>query len=203
VVANPNTYGDQEITDLHIGSGGGHAWGPGGAGRNGGDGGGVVYLHATTLEIAGTGSIACIGDNGSSDSNYGGGGGSGGSVKLIVGTYNQSGTLLAEGGISTKGGNGGVGRIAVYAHVFNNEVSSTPVAYDSTADLPFFISGTISEDATIRVYNSDDGELIATVEGTGGSYSISMPGFGPYDVMARPLDDTKYALIYKDIISNT
>ena len=201
-VINTNIYGDQEITDLHIGSGGGRGDDGGNpTAQNAGDGGGAVYVHATTLTIGGTGSVLCKGDNGAGYGGQGGGGGSGGSIKLIVGTYNQSGTLTAEGGTAvTNGGPGAVGRIAVYANVFNDTPSSTPSAYTAEATLPFFIAGSISEDAIIRIYDSAAGALIATTSGTNGSYSIVAPGLGPYDVMGRPHDENTGALIYKDIV---
>jgi len=204
---NTNTYGDQEITNLHIGSGGARGvqtstttscWGS--------DGGGAICVHATTLEITGTGSILCNSTNAHSSGSWGGGSGSGGSIKLIVGTYNQSGTLAATSGATGGsyaggGGKGSVGRIAVYANVFNSSPSSTPTAYTAEATLPYFVSGILSEDALVRIYDADTGILITTHSGVTGSYEIATPSTGPFDIVGKPVDTESGALIFRDVVS--
>jgi hypothetical protein len=208
---NYHTYGDQEITNLHIGSGGSRGTGSSTTTINyGSAGGGAICVHATTLTIGGTGSILCNSLDGHSNGGgwpYGGGSGSGGSIKLIVGTYNQSGTLAATSGDTNGfsqggGGKGSVGRIAVYAIDFNNTPSSDPVAYTAEATSPFYIAGSINKDAIIRAYDSGTGILVATTSGVGESYYITMPGLGPFDVMGRPHAESSGALVYKDIIPN-
>ena len=205
---NYNTYGEQEITNLHIGSGGSRGTGSATSTANwGSDGGGAICVYATTLTIGGTGAILCNSLNAAWFGSYGGGSGSGGSIKLIVGTYNQSGTLAATSGLTGGtafggGGEGSVGRIAIYAVDFNDTPSSDPVAYTAESTSPFYVAGSINKDALIRVYDSDTGILVATTSGTGESYSITTPGLGPYDVMGRPHAEASGALVYKDIIPN-
>lgn len=85
------------------GSGGGSDSGPGG------NGGGVIRVIASVLELEGA--LRADGDGGST---YGGGG-SGGAVWLTVGSIEGAGTVTANGGGSGgASGGGGGGRIAVH-----------------------------------------------------------------------------------------
>lgn len=118
------TYGDGAITNILLGSGGG---GGGthptdGAGVAGGNGGGIVFISATTLTIGDSGVISCDGEDGGNGGTYsgGGGGGAGGSIKIYgdavsLGTgkvYTLGGTG-GTGSEFTPGGDGGNGRVRV------------------------------------------------------------------------------------------
>ncbi len=116
------TYGTAALSTLFLGSGGGGVWnGPPDPGP-GGNGAGILYVSATSIQTIGTGVIAARGgttDHWATGSyTYGAGGGAGGSIwlaadELILAT----GSVLATGGLGKKsgvtrdGGNGGVGRI--------------------------------------------------------------------------------------------
>ncbi len=96
------------------GSGGGHEWD---LTSNYSDGGGAVYITATTVSIAGA-----ISANGQDGDGNRGGGGSGGSIFINIGTggFSLTGSLSANGGDDSVsayagyGGGGGGGRIAVW-----------------------------------------------------------------------------------------
>lgn len=116
------------------GWGGGGAGNPGGtgavsAGVSGGNGSGgkLVIVCFGNVTVQGGGKIEASGTDGGGSSNYGGGGGSGGGhISLIYsGSYTNSGTVQAVGGIggdpgssSTKGGSGGAG--SVVTKTFND-----------------------------------------------------------------------------------
>lgn len=120
------TYGDDDITVLHLGSGGGSAGTDGdksGWGGDGGAGGGALRVDASQIVIAGT--IDVRGADGGSyrveSDNGGGGGGSGGSVRLWANGLQiaSTGVIDATGGAggphanANPGGIGGHGRIYV------------------------------------------------------------------------------------------
>lgn len=109
---------------------GGGAGNPGGAGISGGTngvdgtGGSIALIVRGTITVGATGFIQSVGSNGGSGVDAGGGAGggaSGGGNILILsgGTYTNSGTVTAAGGIggtspanpSSLGGNGGAGSI--------------------------------------------------------------------------------------------
>lgn len=136
------TYGDTELVQLHLGSGGGggsNAYNGGGITQApgagvGGNGGGIVFIRAATLQSSGI--IAANGGNGTFGhylgyactviNGGGGGGGSGGSVLTVAGA-GSVGSTSATGGsggssVATcygnwsgppRGGDGGEGRLKV------------------------------------------------------------------------------------------
>ena len=110
-------------------------------GGHGGDGGGIVYVAADSVTVSGT--VSSDGDAGTNGDNLGynggGGGGAGGSVKILGNTLALgSSVVTATGGNSTQsseagGGDGGVGRIAVY---YGSEVSGTTYPNAEAAEVP-------------------------------------------------------------------
>jgi len=123
------TYGDEDLVSLFLGSGGGGVWnggtdatgedpGPGGAG------GGVLYIGADTISTAGSDAIDASGGGTTHWAygtwTYGAGGGSGGSLWLIADVLElATDSVSAAGGAGMKtdverlGGDGGSGRIRV------------------------------------------------------------------------------------------
>jgi hypothetical protein len=190
-VGNNYSYGVADLTKLNVGSGGGSghytSW-P--YNFFGGDGGGAVFIIATTITIS-TGTITSNGANGNGGDPSGGGGGSGGAVLL----HSYTATVPNNSLYVTKGldgsviypGNGGDGRIAVYYNA--GSVGTMAVApYTDTIELPYKISGTIAGGPAqyLRIYDIDSGELLNTYSGiANGAYEVDAPGDGPYDIMAR------------------
>lgn len=96
------------------GGGGGSAPGnPGAQGGSGGRGGGIVFISARELDVAGV--ISAVGEAGGTAPHAGfeeggGGGGAGGSIKLLVGRATLgNGLVLAPGGWHGQGSNNGDG----------------------------------------------------------------------------------------------
>jgi hypothetical protein len=117
-------YGDDDITVLYLGAGGGSAGTDGdksGWGGDGGRGGGSIRIDANRAIISGT--IDARGDNGGDfrveSDNGGGGGGAGGAVRIWADTLTvaSTGVIHATGGAggthsnANPGGVGGHGRI--------------------------------------------------------------------------------------------
>jgi hypothetical protein len=133
-------YGDSNLNQMFLGSGGGAGGADGTAGKAGGAGGGIVYIAAGTITDTSTGTVASNGAAGTAAaSDLGaGGGGSGGSVRLIgdavtLGTNLVSAKGGAGGAVATTaggGGEGGVGRIAV----------SSATAISGSTSLPAFVT---------------------------------------------------------------
>ena len=106
------TYGDDKITHLIGGSGGGHA--ATGTGNSGGGGGAISFLVAGDFRLEGNGSISASGGKGQLDAVSSGAGGSGGAIRIEAANIYNSGRILAQGGDSFGlGGVGGGGRIAL------------------------------------------------------------------------------------------
>ena len=107
-------YGDDVITYLVGGSGGGHA--ERGTGNSGGGGGAMGIQSDGNVSIGSNGLLSVNGGNGLYAGNRSGAGGSGGSIRLEAANISNSGTLSAKGGdalIMSSGGAGGAGRIAL------------------------------------------------------------------------------------------
>ena len=112
------TYGDESITDLLGGSGGGHTIM--GAGNAGG-GGGAVSIQATgNFTLQPNTIISVNGGNGTSHADGSGAGGSGGAIRIMAGSISNYGKLEAVGGDAlgerTLAGAGGGGRIALLSN---------------------------------------------------------------------------------------
>lgn len=128
-----NTYGNQELTELFLGSGGGGAGfdtdksgsPPKDRSAQGGRGGGILFLSAGELELKGT--LSAAGEDGEDDptgagnESGGGGGGSGGSVVLeLEQQLDLSASQVVPGGrggsgesSELNGGSGGEGRLVI------------------------------------------------------------------------------------------
>ena len=120
-----DTYGDQELTTLYRGSGGGG----GDLGSAGGRGGGIIKLVAPEINISGS-----ISADGGSGGKYFAGGGSGGSILLIGDNISISGNVSANGGqggsfAGGSGGNGGNGRIRINYITFTGNIPMSAYMY--------------------------------------------------------------------------
>ena len=101
---------DSETNPIYAGAGGG----AGGA-EDGGDGGGLLFINATTVDVDGI--ITVDGTDGAASVNSGGGG-SGGTINIITTVIDGTGSISAIGGdggdgSSRDGGGGAGGRIAI------------------------------------------------------------------------------------------
>eukprot|EP01083_Nonionella_stella_P313777 1127863_1 len=120
-------YGDSKVTNLYLGSGGGSGHPSGSCdGKCGGNGGGALKITAQKIIIKNKGSISCNGHNAPSVNNAldvsGGGGGSGGSIHIKAQNIINNGQIMAKGGkgaqkgsggLCSRGGDGGYGRIRI------------------------------------------------------------------------------------------
>jgi hypothetical protein len=152
VDARNDIYGDPLEPD-ELGSGGG-----GRAGYNqGGDGGGLIRISASTIQL--NGSIKADGGDGT-DGTYYAGGGSGGGIRIHAGSLIGDGSIGAGGGDG--GGNfgcgGGGGRIAVY---YSNTLSLPPANITATGGsgaepghdgtVFFGVPGDLNGDCTVNI----------------------------------------------------
>ena len=140
-------YGEPALAQLFCGSGGGGVWnggvddpledpGPGG------DGGGILFLAAATLQADDAGAITALGGTtlhwAHGAWTYGAGGGAGGSIWLIADDATlATGAVDAGGGFGQDdferaGGDGGVGRVRIDCDVCGGFDQGTP---DATAAL--------------------------------------------------------------------
>jgi hypothetical protein len=148
------TYGDEALSQMFFGAGGGnggrHTNGVSGAG---GDGGGIIFITANSLDVEGTISSDGAAGAAAGGNSGGGGGGAGGSVFIQTETATLRTILVsANGGAagtqSTGSGNGkgGAGRIRLDTH---------EVAYGSTAPT-FYPGNDLEEIRPYGVYTSDE-----------------------------------------------
>jgi hypothetical protein len=131
-------YGQPELTDWLVGSGGGagasddHSNDSGTGGR----GGGLIVIFARTVTLEGTISATGAGGSIPSDSmdSGNGGGGAGGAIYLAAGWIDGAGTIRALGGLgapsqngwNSGGGDGGAGRIRIdFHHAGGSEYGSS------------------------------------------------------------------------------
>lgn len=136
-------YGDSELAQLFMGSGGGGVWNGGTdtVGEDpgpGGHGGGILYFGAATVMLDGQGAVASEG--GTTDHwaagtfTYGAGGGAGGSVIILADSLELvSDAILAEGGLGQSsyiraGGDGGDGRVRIDCHTCGGYAQGTTEA---------------------------------------------------------------------------
>ena len=118
------TYGNAQLTTLHLGSGGGGGNNGGdGTGGTGGPGGGIVFIVTPSVSLGAE--ITANGSNGGAASGgtsahgaSGGGGGSGGSIFIAGTTFSLGSEIVTTtagaggaGSLGAGGGAGGVGRI--------------------------------------------------------------------------------------------
>lgn len=167
------SYGTADIGQIYLGSGAGGSANAYGAGA-GGAGGGIVYIQANTLTVAGN--IFSNGGNGA-NGNTAGSGGSGGSIKI-----DANNTTLGDGLITASGGNGGtasqttqgkagvVGRIAIYSP---NAISgSTTPNYAAANTYP--VNNPLITDAT--------GQNFLSLQGFSGTLGSGSTGTIKYHV---------------------
>ncbi|MFH1837352.1 MAG: cysteine peptidase family C39 domain-containing protein, partial [Candidatus Omnitrophota bacterium] len=136
------TYGQDELDEMYMGSGGG----AGGdhslmhtSGGNGGNGGGVIYISAPEIIINGKISASGEpGENAHGDGSGGGGGGSGGTIWLRGAEIeiSEKGNITAEGGArgigaspGGNGGNGGYGRVRIDYVYLEGDLPDIPTLY--------------------------------------------------------------------------
>lgn len=123
-------YGDEALSALHLGSGGGGVWnGSDGTEGPGGAGGGIVLLAAAAITVDEGGTIQASGADTSAWSTgsytYGAGGGAGGSVWLMALELSLAeASVLAAGGAGEAsheryGGDGAQGRVRVDCQLCN------------------------------------------------------------------------------------
>jgi RHS repeat-associated protein len=134
------SYGEAELARLYFGSGGGGGSEYGAERNDGGDGGkggGIVFVAVDQLQAIQDPLVLTIRANaysgGTKSHTSDGGGGAGGSLRLEVNQVNKPSVLQAyrgQGGDS-HGGDGSVGRIAVYYHVLASGLVSSPAAFES------------------------------------------------------------------------
>ncbi len=119
-----DTYGDETLSQLFMGSGGGGIWnGSGSSEGPGGDGGGIAFIATKILTVDEGGFIRATGDDTEAWSqgsySYGAGGGAGGSLWIVAEDLQLAAdSVLATGGAGEDshqraGGDGGAGRIRV------------------------------------------------------------------------------------------
>ena len=201
-----SAYGDANLDRLSMGSGGGaERYRQGNF--NGGTGGGALFIAANTIDVFGA--IEADGGPGSGYLDCQSGSGAGGGVLLHAGTiYTRSGHISAAGNTAVR--NGGQGRVAVYYNTLGDQLTiraaagsytATSLFTDTELTLPYFVSGILSEDALVRIYDADTGILITTHSGVTGSYEIATPSTGPFDIVGKPVDTESGALIFRDVVS--
>jgi len=195
------TYGSSELTKLQMGSGGASTRTGGG-----GSGGGVIALFAGTLHLYGQ--LYAKGGNGGNATTYPGGAGSGGSILIQAGTLwmHSSTTSLIGGaggtGFPYTGGTGGEGRLGIYYNTLGDSVTGADVTpfVDSNLQLPYLISGTASEDCTVRIYDSS-WVFITSEAVSGGAYEITnLPSAGPFYIISEADTASKNLISYKNIV---
>ena len=107
-------YGDDLISDLVGGSGGGHAIR--GSGNAGGGGGAISFVIGGSFVLDGNGSVSANGGAGTSHSDGSGAAGSGGAIRIEASSISNFGKIEAKGGnaigsASLGGAGGGTNRL--------------------------------------------------------------------------------------------
>jgi hypothetical protein len=139
-------YGNADLSTLFLGSGGGGVWYGGNNPGPGGDGAGMIFIAALSIETAAEGAISAIGDSTSHWSTgtwtYGAGGGSGGSIYLMADTLMlTSESVVATGGLGEQthirlGGDGAVGRIRLDYNTLNGAAFGSATSEEENAAEP-------------------------------------------------------------------
>ena len=121
-------YGEDLITDLVGGSGGGHAIAGSG---NAGGGGAISILAQGSFRLEANASITANGGVGTSHYDGSGAGGSGGAIRIEASSINNLGKIEAKGGNATGdaslAGAGGGGRIALLSNgaIFDGDTNAS------------------------------------------------------------------------------
>ncbi len=144
-----SSYGDANLTAIYLGSGGGGVWNGGNdnPGENpgpGGNGGGVLYIGASTIDVDGADGLLATGGSTAywawGTWTYGAGGGAGGSIFLVADTVDlATGSVNASGGLGESshvriGGNGGYGRVRIDCSTCNGATQGSTSASSALAD---------------------------------------------------------------------
>ena len=186
------SYGIADLSKLMLGSGGGA--GGGGERDNtqwftagaGGNGGGIIYIAGSTVTV--NGALQSHGNNGGAGIYYnstggsgGGGGGAGGSIKVVGNAVNLGSSITTTSGGTGgttgnfDGGNGGVGRIAVYSP--NTVSGSSSPAY--TNDNSF------NDHKMYEIYTSNELSTPGAVSFSTIEWSENLNTHGEIQVMSR------------------
>ncbi|UYN90163.1 MAG: hypothetical protein KIT08_02735 [Anaerolineales bacterium] len=183
------TYGDQQLSRLWMGSGGGGSDHPCNIcyGPNGGAGGGAVYIYAQTIDY--DGALSANGGNGACytpTNNYSSGGGSGGTVRLQGANITLNGNLTATKGSGCITGDGGVGRIAIFYSGTLGTSSVSPAAYVGSQGTPEPTAtpgpigrwgngadGNLIVDATFNIHTQNSGERVCGQGSDAVVYSVT------------------------------
>lgn len=129
------TYGDDTLSRLLLGSGGGGVWNGDGEPGPGGNGAGIVFVAATALVVDGPDGIRAVGETPTAWSQgtytYGAGGGAGGSVWLQAETADFAEGAVDVGGgagvsdVQRAGGDGGHGRVRLDVTTYTGADAAT------------------------------------------------------------------------------
>jgi hypothetical protein len=140
-----DTYGDVDLSQLYLGSGGGGVWRGLSSPGPGGGGGGIVFVGASVITADGGAAITTTGGTtnywATGTWTYGAGGGAGGSIWIVADTLTLAGSAVdAEGGLGESthirhGGDGGYGRVRVDCHVVNGATCGTSAATTALASV--------------------------------------------------------------------
>ena len=139
-----DTYGEDDLDTMFLGSGGGGVWYGASSPGSGGDGAGLIFIAAESVDITSASSITAIGGTTSAWATgtwtYGAGGGSGGTIWVISGTLDAPEAAFdATGGFGESthtriGGDGGYGRVRLDYEEINGLLEFRTSA-DTQADL--------------------------------------------------------------------
>jgi len=140
-------YGVPTLSTIHLGSGGGGAfknYGERVVGTSGANGGGIIAIYASSLNVSG---YVQSNGNKAADGWDTGGGGSGGSIKIITRSTQFSSNLITAyggaGGQNTTGwdgGNGGAGGVGRIHIEYCNTLTGTTNPAASTQKLDCYIA---------------------------------------------------------------
>jgi hypothetical protein len=139
-----DTYGETDLATMFLGSGGAGVWYGASSPGSGGNGAGIIFIAAETVDITSDGSITAIGGTTSAWATgtwtYGAGGGAGGTIWVMATTIDAPEAAFdATGGFGESthtrvGGDGGYGRIRLEYDEING-LEEARVAADIQAEL--------------------------------------------------------------------
>ena len=139
-----DTYGEDDLDTMFLGSGGAGVWYGASSPGSGGDGAGLIFMAAQAVDITSAASVTAIGGTTSAWATgtwtYGAGGGAGGTIWVMAGTLDAPEAAFdATGGYGESthtrvGGDGGYGRIRLDYEEINGLLEARSAA-DVQADL--------------------------------------------------------------------
>jgi hypothetical protein len=201
-------YGVNTLAKLFLGSGGGSGSTYTGLGGDGGRGGGIIVVMASTFRNYG--SILNLGNSGSprtSGNSTAGGAGAGGSIMIQVGTlFSNSSATTGLGGINYRDNpgaplvprSGGAGRTAIYYKLLGDAIVNVdPAPYTSNDVIaPYKISGTLTDAADIYLFKEESGAYQEKITVSGLNYEIRTTDDSYYMLVAKPHDISKAGAVY-------